>query len=321
MQDAILFVLMVSISGAILMPAFTSDIIMKSQIEREKNEIADETLLVLLATTVDNFSYCLAEDIIKSLFEKQEVNILDSKDFGEAILDWIAGRTQNHKSYGELLAECLACQLLIPADGKKIQANLLTKTFTDKLRENISRQLNLILGTEYQFNFSARWYPIIGIPFGGEMYIGPPPPKNAYVAKTWITMPFSPKVKIGNDVIILAPNQLRKRIEESSYYVNTIGRVKECLDNMPHSDESWKKLENSLVENITGLVNGFLFLGLEDEEGNIIFEGVVNIVLHMIFDELEKIIEKLTEKTTEKLEKTVGAPAVSYTHLTLPTKA
>jgi len=294
MQDAILFMVMVSISGAILLPAFTNDSLTKSQMEREKDEMADEALLVLLATTEDEFNYVLGKTIIEEAFGGLTVDLSKSKQFGEDILNWITGRTEYHKSYGELIAECLACQIMLPIGDKNVKANILTKNFEEQLEKNISQRLKIILGEKYAFNFSARWYPIMGIPFGGEICIGSPPPNNAYVAQTWITIPYVPEIEISGEKEILTPEILKSEIEKNEFYKNTIG----LLDTFPKSDEEWKELERNLTENITNLMYGILFTGLGD------MKSILEIALDMIFESLEKMLKK----TVKDFEQTVGEP-------------
>ena len=93
MQDAVLFCLMVSISGAILMPALTSNIIASTYIEKEMEERANEVLYQLMVCRVDEFSHLNAETIISSLGVDQ--GLLKS------VVDNLLKREQLHRTYAD----------------------------------------------------------------------------------------------------------------------------------------------------------------------------------------------------------------------------
>ncbi len=291
MQDAILFILMVSISGAILMPAFTNPTIMKGYMEREKDELVDEALLVLLATTKNEFSYILADETIK-----EALGGLGENEFGRGILYWLVGRTEYHKTYSQLIAECLSCQFMIPVGEEKFKCNFLVSGFESSLKENISQQLKIILGDKYSFNFTAIWNPILGIPFGGKISVGEPPPSsNVYVARTWITIPYIVEVGAEENKIILTTSQLRKLIENNVFYKNTIG----LLDKLPKNEEGWEKLRNDLTENITDLLFSLIFDGTND------MKGLLHLCLDVLFEEIKNYVKGIVSEFTESVGKPV----------------
>jgi len=303
MQDAILFVLMVSISSAILLPAFTHDVIKKSYIEREKDEVATEALIVLLSMTKDEFNYTLGDEAINTILNDESVASIFKGDWGKDILDWLVGRTQYHKRYGELIAECLTSQLMIPWNGK-FKANFLTYDFSKKLEENISRELEIILGDEYDFNLTARWYPVIGLPFGGEIFVGAHPPENAYITKTFITIPYVPEIN-GQ---IIAPEYLKEKLKRSAYFKN----ISNLLDALPEREEEWTEFENELVENVTNLFFSLLF--------NKTY-GVIKMALDMIFKNIEDILKGFIERAEKKLEEIYGGIVQNIAHIILQSLA
>ncbi len=301
MQDAILFCVMVSLSGAILLPALTHDAIPKSQIERERNEVANEALLVLLSTTRDEFTYQLADNLVINALGDSPIPILESS-FSDDIINWLMGRTQYHKTYGNLIAENLACQLLLPLGNGDVRINLLTNGFDTELREGISQQLDMILEDKYHYNFSATWYPIIGVPFGGRISVGSPPPTKVYVAKTWITMPYSPKMELpGLGTVMLARGWLESQIEEALPFGNLTSLLTTNLET------AWQEFEENLIQNLTYLLNGFLFTGLRNATGAVVFPGVVNITLHYIFEKLMGLVSAAAGAIEEKISESVGS--------------
>jgi len=57
MYDAVLFIVMVSVSGVVLLPALHSDIAIESSVETHREAVVDEALNTFLVSRVDKFSY------------------------------------------------------------------------------------------------------------------------------------------------------------------------------------------------------------------------------------------------------------------------
>ena len=74
MYDAVLFIVMVSISGAVLLPALQNNIAIESSLDTHREEIVDETLLMLMTARVDTFEYVFAgsqiENILGDLYDE-----------------------------------------------------------------------------------------------------------------------------------------------------------------------------------------------------------------------------------------------------------
>jgi hypothetical protein len=152
LYDAVLFVVMVSLSGAVLIPALQNDNAVQTTIDTHRENIAEETLLTMLVSKIDKFTY---NSGIQS-FE------------------------QLHKTFANLIAENLACR----------KTSFFVGDFTTKLEKEIKNFLNNYLGDKYGFSFQAKWEPAnlgkITISLGSTI-----PEKNCYIAKTQIMMPYN----------------------------------------------------------------------------------------------------------------------------------
>ena len=285
MHDAILFVTLVSISGVILLPAFINNPITQSEIEREGSETADESLIVLLSLTPKEFNYTLAKETIDDVMNK--AGISSQGDLGKAIFNWLLGIKQYHKSYGELIAEDLASQFLLSLGGKDYRMNILTQDFDKRLKENISKELNQILEGKYKFNLTAKWNPIIGMPFGGKLQVGGAPPQTAYVSKTFISLPFSPVININGVEVHLNRNWIKEKIKDAG----VLGEIYDLIDKIPSTDAEWEKFKKHLEENLTELIYEFLFTGIMSPDGNVLLPGIFSVSLHLIFEEIIGYIE------------------------------
>jgi len=113
MYDAVLFIVMVSLSGVVLLPALQSDIAIDTSIEKHREHVADEALNTFLVSRVDKFSYKMCGDIIDDAAKSIGINT-SSEGLYSSILDWLLAREQIHKTHANLLAENLGCQFRLP---------------------------------------------------------------------------------------------------------------------------------------------------------------------------------------------------------------
>jgi len=74
MYNAVLFIVMVSLSGVVLLPALQSDIAIDTSIEKHREHVADEALNTFLVSRVDKFSYKMCGDIIDDAAKSIGIN-------------------------------------------------------------------------------------------------------------------------------------------------------------------------------------------------------------------------------------------------------
>ena len=297
MYDAILFVVMVSMSGAVLIPALQSDIAVEGSIEKHREEIVDEALLMLMTSRADDFGYTLAGSQIESLTGIDVDYSGDDLSLVDTAVKTFLGREQKHKTYADICVENLICQLNV--FGTRI--NIFTEDFDEELVEEITTILNEYLGEKYQFNFVIRWRPILGLEFGGDLEIGPTPPDTTHVAKSYVTLPntyFSDWFKAVEDYIIDQVNSVTSWANDSDSLKMQI-----------------KNLTFNLIENIT--INGFLgydsligktvdyvFKPIEEGIGKIFGESA-----GMILEPLETVCPGVTEQLESFLIGSIGSLA------------
>lgn len=152
LYDAVLFVVLVSLSSVVLIPAIQNDSSVETTLDIYRENIAEETLLTMLASRIEKFSY---KSSLKTF-------------------------VQLHKTYSNLIAENLASQ----------ETSWFVKDFTKSLEKEIQNFLDDFLGDKYGFSFQALWKPAnipsITINLGSEI-----PEKNIYIAKTKIMIPYN----------------------------------------------------------------------------------------------------------------------------------
>lgn len=192
MYDAVLFVVMVSLCGVVLIPALQSEIAVESSIKKHQEHTADETLNTLLVSRVDKFDYKLLGEALDSIVKKQ----FNNNDIYNSISSWLLGHEQLHKTYANLIADNLGCQFRLKSSVGSASSNFFTNEFDTALEDSIKDFLSDYLGDKYGFRFTASWFPIkekiTDTRWGGELIVGDEPPMlDCYVSQCFIVMPYN----------------------------------------------------------------------------------------------------------------------------------
>ncbi len=313
MYDAVLFIVMVSLSGVILLPALQNDMAVKTSIDKHREHIADEALSTFLVSRSDCFSYKFCGDLIDDIAGSLGIDNSSEGLYG-SITNWILAREQLHKKYANLVAENLGCQLKMPFSlfGTD-RFNIFTGDFDRKLLNETNRFFSSYLGDKYCFNLTALWHPIKGVPFGGELYIGEHPPNmDCHVAQTSIIMPYLPVLTVGNTTIVFTrhwlKNQLFRGIGEFGYHNSSIPQITNIkkvfsdyiTNNLssPYTDRTNATI--ATYENVSTLVYGFLIDGIKNETSEVVFPGIVGMTITYFFDKLKNATQGFFEGAVDE---------------------
>lgn len=259
MQDAVLFIVMVSISGAVLTPALMSDTSSETSVEKNREEVVDETLLMLTSSRVEELEYTFAGKQIEALTGID----LSGDSLAASIINTILKHEPLHKTYADLIVEDLVSQIMI--EGTRI--NIFTESFDDALNEELKVILDDFLGDRYQYQFSAKWRPVGLFSFGGDIIIGTDIPTDitTHVSRAYWSLP---------------ENFFSEWFGWLDDYINNLG-----FDNWLNLDES--DIKNELKDLFSDIVyNGFGgHDSLLDTCIDYVFDAIQNSI-SSIFDEV-----------------------------------
>jgi hypothetical protein len=300
MYDAVLFIVMVSLSRVVLLPALQSDIAIDTSIEKHREHVADEALNTFLVSRVDTFSYKMCGDIIDDAAKSIGINT-SSEGLYSSILDWLLAREQNHKTHANLLAENLGCQFRLPFSvfGTN-RFNIFTGDYDRQLKNETKSFFSSYLGDKYSFNLTTWWHPIKGVPFGGELYIGEHPPnQDCHVAKSFIMMPYKPVINLGDTQIIFTKYWMKEELFGGLFGdIPLIANITSVIENytgaIPPYDD-FGNATNAVRENVTMLVYGFLIDGIRNSNNETVFPGIINATLDYGFNKLKTAIGTIAE--------------------------
>jgi len=276
MYDAVFFAVLVSLSGAILLPAMHQDIAIESQVATHREKVVDEALLAIMNSRADENEYRFAGSQIEDFFAGiGQDSLLDDDQIIGTLVTSMLGKEQLHKTYADLLAENLASQLQVFT----FRMNMFTDEYDQYLKQGITSVLNSTLGERYQYNLTATWHPIEGVPFGGEFYVGQhPPQKDTHVAQAYITMP-------------------------ESFLTQWLGTAEEfiqeaVLDNLSSctggEDEVHALLWDVMNQTIYGILfDGFSYLGLQ--------QGLINTTVDVVFGKIQTSLGNVSSLSFDRL--------------------
>lgn len=299
MYDAVFFIVMVSLSGVVLMPALQSDVAVEGSIDKHREHLADEALNTLLVSRADKLSYKVGGDLIDDV--AGIIGIDNSSDglYG-SILNWLLAREQLHKTYSNLISENLGCQIRLPFSvfGTN-RFNVFTSDYDRQLNEEIESFLESYLGDKYNYNFTAIWHPIKGVRLGGDINIGPTAPsKNCYVSKSNIMMPYKPTITINGTRINFTRYWFEEEVLKNIPIVDNITIVIQDYNNGVHPYDNHSNASIAVKENITTLVYDFLVNGIYDGDEQL-FPGIASATLDYGLSKLKNAFDSFTKDSLD----------------------
>lgn len=309
MYDVVLFIIMVSLAGVILLPISQRTIIRESSIDKHREDVVDNTLHTFLVSRPDLFQYRFCAGLIDDVAESIGINT-SSEGLYASITEWTLAHEQRHKTYAALLAENLGCQFLLPFSFFGMnRLNIFTTDYDRQLHSETEQFFSSFLGDKYHYNFTTWWHPIKGISFGGSFSVGEhPPAKDCYVAQHRIIMPYTPIFSIGNQTIILTKHWFRHRLftntsmfgRSSIPPVENMMRIFENYTNRQPPYHHREAASRAIQENLSILVYGFLIEGITDETNTLVFPGVVNTAFMYGFKNVKDITSQFFDSALDE---------------------
>ncbi len=300
LYDTLLFAAMVSLSAVLLIPALVSPLSSDASIEKHRELQVDDVLHTLLVSRPDSFSYTFCGSLLDAAAGRLGVDTT-SPGLYTAVRLWILDNEPHHESYEALIAEDLVSQLRIPdgSDGS-VRLNLLTTDFDDALRDALHQFFTPLFQGRYAYNVSAQWHPITGLRFGGELFLGPPPPPlTSHVATQQISVPLTPAVRIGNTTIILSQYALARYFTALNLTGNRsipeVASIRMVLSDYQHQTPPYDSrpfAEAAVVRNLSHLLDGFLIDGIHDTSNATVFPGIANATLDALLARLNNAAQQ-----------------------------
>ena len=308
MYDAVFFIVLVSLSGVVLLPALKSNVAVNTSVETHREHIADDALKTFLGSRADIFSYRIGANILDDAVKNLGIDNSSDGLYG-AITTWLLAHEQRHKTYANLIAENLACQFHIPFSVLGVdRLNIFTQDYDHELQQNIAQFFTRYLGEKYDYNVTALWHPIKGVRFGGELFVGEHPPTiNSHVAQSTIIIPYKPEITIRNTTIIFTKHWVKHELfgDESGLHfwrssILALANISIIFENYTAHTEASPFHDHDVAseatkENVSTLVYGFLLDGIQNESNVTLFPGIYNMTITYGFTVLKNAIRNFSK--------------------------
>ena len=282
MYDAVLFIVMVSLSGAVLIPALTSDVAVTTSIQKHREETADEALLMLMTSRVDSFDYIFAGSQIDNIASTAGVDVNDEDGLYNSITSQLLGREMTHKTYADLCVENIVTQIKI----LEYRINIFTEQYDQSIDEKISTLLNYYLGGRYNFNLSIKWHPMVDLPFGGQLFVGSKPPEtDTHVSKSFITIP---------------SNFFTNWFDDFQKYFNyNLETVRQNYEMYKIHDVTAEEFKQTIFDMLNTTYNNVFFNGfkINGKECN----GLINKSIDFLFDKVQGSLSNILGNTMNQI--------------------
>ncbi len=238
--DVILFLILISICAVILLPSITGNTQINSALSSKNQENSGDTLLTLLNGRVDDFEYTVAGDQMDALAG----TFINSSVYtaGKKI---IAGKEMKHKTFSDIAAENAAGQWVIYYNGTRTQLNFMMTNYSNSSRNIMKNYLDTQIGDRYSYNFTVLWRPFTNVPIGGNLDIGEPVPRSAYVESTYLSMPYHTG---------LTRDQVEEIIDEK-FNNSEFGNLSSTLDELKTNETARVDIENEIMNAINDAIN------------------------------------------------------------------
>lgn len=182
--DAILFLILVSISAAILFPSIAADEQYRSASYTSAQDIDTKLMSTIMSSTVQDFEYTVKPAELTGI----EVNLSEDSIIENAEKTLFA-KEQKHRTFSDLVAEGLVLGLVIDQNGTEKHLNPMTKMQNIETGKAIEEHLERTIGQRYNYRFEAHWQPVSGYNIQSDIIIGGNAPENAVKQKVRISLP------------------------------------------------------------------------------------------------------------------------------------
>ena len=308
MYDAILFIVLVSFAGVILLPLSQTPIAMKGSIDKHREQVVDNALHTFLVSKMDLFQYRFCGNLVDDVANSIGINV-SSGGLYESFTEWLLAHEQRHKTYATLLAENLGCQFQLPFSFFGMdRLNVFTQDYDQQLHDEINWFFTGLFGEKYRYNLTALWHPIKGIRFGGELFVGMrPPTKDCFVAQTVIMMPYTPAFSVHNYSVVFTKQWMRRELfSKDDVFGNSsipaITNMSLIFHNYSNALPPFHIKENAtkaFQENLSDLMHGFLIDGIKDDTNVLVFPGIVSLSISYGFEKIQNIATQFLDQTLD----------------------
>lgn len=182
--DAIMFLILVSISAVILLPSIAADEQYRSAAYTSAQDMDMCLMNTIMSGTIDEFEYTLKPTDLAGI----DVNLSENSILEDAE-ETIFTKEQRHRTFSDLVAEGLVLSLYQTENGTRKPLNPMTEMQSFETERQIEAHLERTIGQRYNYRFEAHWQPVIGYKVQSDIIVGEKAPETAIKQHARISLP------------------------------------------------------------------------------------------------------------------------------------
>jgi hypothetical protein len=222
--DAILFLVLVSVSAVILFPSIAADEQYRSASYSSAQDMDTQLMNTIMSSTLEEFEYTVKPAELAGI----DVNLSEDSILGNAE-DTLFAKEQQHRTFSDLVAEGLVLGLVMEKNGTEKPLNPMTKMQRIETEKAIEEHLKRTIGQRYNYRFEAHWQPVSGYNIHSDIVVGETAPLDAIKQKARISVPVTYTV---------TRDEICQPFNESNIYASV---------NSPDADKELHNMFNSSI--------------------------------------------------------------------------
>jgi hypothetical protein len=222
--DAILFLILVSVSAVILFPSIAADDQYRSASYASAQDMDTKLMNTIMSSNVQEFEYTVKPAELAGI----DVNLSEDSILGNAE-ETLFAKEQQHRTFSDLVAEGLVLGLVMDQNGTEKPLNPMTKMQNIETSKAIEEHLERTIGQRYNYRFEAHWQPVSGYKIHSDIIIGETVPEDVVKRKARISLPVT---------YTIPKNEIYQPFNESTIYIAI---------SSPDSDKKLHEMFNSSV--------------------------------------------------------------------------
>lgn len=270
--DVMFFLLMVSLSAVVLMPAMLSSGHNAAVQDVAAYKFDEQLLRSLLNSRVEGFEYTVMPSAISGIVSDTHENSMSIYQVSDIFAKEHATRT-----FADLIAEGMLFSLREEKNGTYRYLHPFSAGYSEATENVLEEHLNRRIGGRYNYRLEANWQPVPGCGPSGQMVLGAVPPERSFRQSALVSVPYSNSVSLS-EISSPADDLNFSRVLSSSQKEHQLRNMFEQCMSLAASSASGSIVdmyypEENLRDICSGQANSVLmgdsFMGLPSCEGNI----------------------------------------------------
>jgi hypothetical protein len=191
--DVMFFLLMVSLSAVVLMPAMLSSGHNAAVQDAAAYRFDGQLLQSLLDSRVEGFEYTVVPSSMSGIVSNPSENSMSVCQSND-----IFAREHASRTFADLIAESMLFSLRTEKNGTCCNLHSFSAEYSEATESIVEEYLDRRIGGRYNYRLEASWQPVPGCGPTGQLAVGAFPPERSFRQSALISIPYSHSVSLAD---------------------------------------------------------------------------------------------------------------------------